>query len=123
MESHMFEKMKRRSCNVYLCNTSHTSLMGLTVNLIIPHPEKRGKDTVPLSIYMAYGPCIFWHLLLISHLLTITIINSTVRCYNTSEKNKHLERERERERERGRGRDASTWAFSSQQLQLKLTTI
>lgn len=117
MESHMFEKMKRGSCNVYLCNTSHTSLMGLTVNLIIPHPEKRGKDTVPLSIYMAYGPCIFWHLLLISHLLTITIINSTVRCYNTSEKNKHLEGERERER------DASTWAFSSQQLQLKLTTI
>lgn len=42
---------------------------------------------------LEYGPFMYeniWHLLPISTLATITIINSTVNCYNiTSEENKH----------------------------------
>lgn len=102
-------------CTYKTLSTYHFN--GPHCQLIIPNPEKVDANSVPPSIYGTWS-IHFWHLLPVSHLLTMKIINSTVGGYNTSERNKHLGK-RERERER----DAFAWAFSSQQLQLKLTTI
>ena len=96
----------RGSCNVYLHNTFHT-INGLSCQLIIPHSgrergknyNKKEKENRVLLKFMVHAYAILAFIILLT-LLTITTINSTVRCsHNTSENNKHGENKKEKERE------------------------